>query len=344
MPSRIGRALLGAGAASLGAVAATLIGPASAVPAASAAAPVLSATATPAELTLGATLTVSGTLLQAGEALPSATVSLQADSYPFRGYATIARQRTAADGSFSFAGMRPDRNTRLRVVLEGAGAAVPAAEPALSSGQLTVIVDPRVAINARRLGPGATRLSIRIRHTPLGGSAPVPTRWFLAARGSHDFRLAAETSSRELSAGVTYASATIDPPSRRFAYRVCLNPGWEGAMGPPASHRPCPAHELSERGGTIPAAFQGEGTGTPVAAYPSSGAIAARRRATSTARAGSTSLAVLDSAGRAERGAPARALRDRERGQGDDARGLPADAQRRAPRPRRSRHARCCIR
>lgn len=287
-------ALLGAGAAALGAFVLTLLSPASAAPAA--VTPVLSAVATPAELTLGAAMTVTGTLVEAGNAVPAAVVALQADSYPFRGYATVTRQRTAADGSFSFTGLAPDRNTRLRVVLEGSTAAVPVGEPTVGSRQLTVIVDPSVAINARRLAPGATRLSIRVRHTPLGGSAAVLTRWYVAARGTREFRLAATTSSRELSAGVTYASATIDPPSKRFSYRVCMNPGWERAMGPPASHAPCPDHPLTELANAPASAFQGEGSGTPVAQYPSPGAIAAATRYLDS-RAGSTSLAVLNSAG-----------------------------------------------
>jgi len=244
----------------------------------------------------GFEVTVAGTLVEAENPVPAAVVALQADSYPFRGYATIARQATAVDGSFSFTGIRPDRNTRLRVVLGGSTAAAPAQAPVLASQQLSVIVDPSVAINARRVGPGATRLSVRIRHAPLEGSAPVRTRWFVAPGGTHDFRLAAVTSSRELGAGVTYASATIDPPSKRFAYRVCLNPRWERAMGPAASHRPCPAHEFTERSGAAPPAFQGEGSGTPVAAYPSSGAIAAATHYLDS-RAGSTSFAVVNSTG-----------------------------------------------
>ncbi|MCW3018074.1 MAG: hypothetical protein JWN10_382 [Solirubrobacterales bacterium] len=273
----------------------TLIGPAGAAPAAPVA-PVLSASVAPDELTLGAAVAVTGTLVEAGNAMPAAVAALQADSYPFRGYATVARQRTAADGSFSFTGIRPDRNTRLRVVLERPTVAVPAQAPVIASDQLPVIVDPRVAINARRLGPGATRLSVRIRHAQLGGSAPVITRWYVAARGAHDFRLAARSPSRELAAGLTDASATIDPPAKHFLYRVCLNPRWEQAMGPPASHDPCPGHGFTERSGAVAPAFQGEASGTPVAAYPSAGAIAAATRYLD-ARAGRTSFALVNSAG-----------------------------------------------
>jgi hypothetical protein len=54
------------------------------------------------------------------------------------------------------------------------------------------------------------------------------------------FRLAAVTRARESSPGVTYASVIVDPPSKRFVYRVCLNPRWDKAMGPADAHRRCP--------------------------------------------------------------------------------------------------------
>jgi hypothetical protein len=252
-------------------------------------APVLSATVTPGELPFGAGLTVTGSLADAGHGVGAAPLALQADPYPFRRFATVARLTTVPDGSFSFVGIRLDRNTRVRVVLEGSSG--------VASPQLPVIVDPTVAINARSLGPGQTHLSVRVRHTPYGGSASVSAWWFVAARGTRVFRLAVVTSTRELSPGLTYASATVYPPSKRFLYRVCLNPTWERAMGPPAAHGPCPEHDFTvRREATSALEYQGEGRGTPLAAYPSPGAIAA---ATSflDARAGRTSFAVLDSKG-----------------------------------------------
>jgi hypothetical protein len=198
---------------------------------------VLSAAVTPGELSYGAALTVSGHLMDAGQGAGAAPLALQADSYPFRGFATVARLSTAPDGSFAFAGVRPDRNTRLRVVVEGA--------PSATSPVLGVIVDPNAATNARSLGPGRTRLSLLLRHTPAAVSASPRARWFLAARGTHLFRLAALTPTHELSPSATYASATVDPPSKQFVYRVCLNPTWEYAMGAPATHGPCPQHDFS---------------------------------------------------------------------------------------------------
>jgi hypothetical protein len=200
---------------------------------------VLSASAAPAELTIGGSVTVSGILTNAGHGVPGATLALQSEAYPFRGFATVAHLTSAPDGRFSFAAIRPDRNTRLRVLAEGTMVA--------TSPELPVVVDPAIAINARRLGPGATRLSIRARHTVATGSQPVSAWWYAAPRGTSLFRLTAVTPTRELTPGVTYASAIVNPPAKRFVYRVCLNPSWERAMGPPAAHGPCPQHDFKVR-------------------------------------------------------------------------------------------------
>jgi hypothetical protein len=203
-----------------------------------AAAPELSASLSSGELTFGAALTISGRASEEGRGLGGLALALQADAYPFRGFKTVARLASNADGSYTFAGVvKPDRNTHLRVVSEGS--------PAASSAPLAVAVEPAVAINAASLGVGRTRLSIRIAHTLQGGSGSISARWFVAARGTRVFRLAAVTTTRELSSGLTYASATIDPPAKRFAYRVCLNPPWEAAMGAPSSHGRCPERDYT---------------------------------------------------------------------------------------------------
>lgn len=245
--------------------------------------PELSASLTPSELSYGGALSVSGRLVDGGQGVAGTALTLQADAYPFGSYASVARLTTGPDGGFTFPGVKPDRNTRLRVVEEGT--------PAAASPVLTAIVDPRTAINAISLGPGVERLSMRVSHTPKGRSAPVSALWFVAVHGSPVFHLAAATTTRELSPGLAYASATIDPPSKRFTYRVCFNPTWEHAMGAAAAHHHCRASTARAFD------YQGEGQGTPLAAYPSAGAIAAATRFLD-ARAGRTSFAVVDSRGR----------------------------------------------
>ena len=155
----------------------------------SGAAPEIGATVSPAEIALGQGVTVSG-VLPAPSSAPSTALALQADPYPYRGYTTVARTRASPAGAFSFTAVRPDSDTRLRVVLESA--------PAIESAQLAVTVDPRVALAARGLGPGATRLSIRVTHTLHGGAGTSLAWWYLRASGSRVFRLAATTDTREL--------------------------------------------------------------------------------------------------------------------------------------------------
>ena len=193
---------------------------------------VLSASDSPSELAYGGALTVSGRLAETGQSVGAIPLTLQADPYPYRGFSTVGHAQSEPDGSFTFVGVRPDRNTRLRVL---AGTS-----PAVASTPLAVTVDPAAAVKVRTLGPGMTRLTLRVHHTRYPRSAPVTAWWFLAARGTRVFRLAAVTSTRELSPELTFAVATVDPPSARFAYRVCLNEGWERAMGPPTTHRSCP--------------------------------------------------------------------------------------------------------
>ncbi|HEY4895593.1 MAG TPA: hypothetical protein VII01_05850 [Solirubrobacteraceae bacterium] len=192
----------------------------------------ISATATPAEMTIGSETSVSGTISEGAGPLAGAALALQSDGYPFGEYTTIARQASAPDGRFSFTGLRLDRNTRLRVVLESS--------PAVVSERVPVIVDPSVALSTRTLGPGRTRLSIRVGHTVNAGSTRTSVAWFVAARGTRLFHLADSTPMREIARGVSYASTIVDPPAAHFVYRACLNPGWEHAMGARAAHGRCP--------------------------------------------------------------------------------------------------------
>jgi hypothetical protein len=194
--------------------------------------PELTTSLAPAELTLGAVLSVTGRLTSGGQGLPGVPLALQSDPYPFRRFAPVVHVTSSADGSFSFPAIRPDRNTRLRVVSEGS--------TAVSGPALVATVDPKVSSRARSLGPGRVGLTLRVRHAITGNARSVSARWFLAARASRVFRLAAVTATRELAPGVTYASVVVDPPARRFVYRICMNPPWEKAMGLPATHRRCP--------------------------------------------------------------------------------------------------------
>ena len=251
-------------------------------------APGVSASLSPAEVTYGSTVTLSGRA--EGPPWPAALV-VQANAYPYRAWHVIAAVPGSPDGSFTFTGLRLERNTRLRVVSE-------AATPARSA-TLAVVVDPAVALSASMPAPGRTRLGVRLTHSPQlhlrGGRA----MWFVAPPGGRRFAPAAATPLREIAAGSAYAAATVSPPSRSFYFRVCLDPGWGSAMGPGgAPARRCRGGDLEARPGSPrPLEYEGRARGIPLAPYPSGPSIASAARFLAT-RAGRTAFAIVDSTGR----------------------------------------------
>ncbi|MHB8531668.1 MAG: serine hydrolase [Solirubrobacteraceae bacterium] len=268
-----------------------------AAPAVAAPAVSILAAAQPAELTIGRALTVNGRELEGAAPLAGRPLVLQSAPYPYTSFAAIAHTSTAADGSFSFDRVTLGLNSRLRVLAQAPAAGV--------SATLQVIVDPAVALASRSLGPGRVRLSVRVVHGREAGGAAGKAHWYLAPRGSRRYTPAGSTPLRESATGVSRASTIVNPPSRRFSYRVCLNPGWEAAMGPPGAHGACPDHPFTLAPSShtararAKAAFEygGEGRGTPLPPFPSQHAIAAAERWLDS-RAGATGMAVLDSGGR----------------------------------------------
>ncbi|HWJ51241.1 MAG TPA: serine hydrolase [Solirubrobacteraceae bacterium] len=146
------------------------------------------------------------------------------------------------------------------------------------------------AVGVHDLGPGHTRIAVRLEHAVQARRvAPSQVSWFVRPRGKYAFALAAVTSTRELSPGLTYASAIFDPPARRFVYRICLSPSWARGTRLSKGRHGCP------RGTTLE--YEGKGRGRPAEPYPSADAIAAASSFLAS-RAGRTSFAVVDSTGR----------------------------------------------
>jgi hypothetical protein len=236
-------------------------------------------TVQPATTVLGGQTTVAGAVEQGSAPVPGATLVLRGDPYPFKDPRTLASTVSAADGSFHFAPLSLTRNTHLQVLAGGTAVA--------ASQTIEATVAPRPALAVHDLGPGRVRLSLRLAHAPGLRSPSVSARWYLAAPGQ-GFQQAAVTSTSELPGAVTYTTATVDPPARRFRYRVCLVPAWMGAMGPPRQGGACPSAGLL---------YSGQGSGQPLPPFPSTAAVAAAARFLA-GRAGRTSFAILDSSGR----------------------------------------------
>ncbi|HEU0318080.1 MAG TPA: hypothetical protein VFR49_12165, partial [Solirubrobacteraceae bacterium] len=104
----------------------------------------------------------------------------------------------------------------------------------------TVYVDVPATLHSYDRGPGRAMLTLISHHSAYFRWIGVPTYWYVAPRGSPRFQLAAVTRTRELRPGVTYATATVDPPATRFVFRVCFNGAGEAGAGPPVRHHPCP--------------------------------------------------------------------------------------------------------
>ncbi|MGI8802339.1 MAG: hypothetical protein ACR2KV_09235 [Solirubrobacteraceae bacterium] len=193
--------------------------------------------ARPAEIRSGATTVLTGTLrADSGAAVGGAPLELQADPYPYRRYFDAAHTSTAPDGSFGFGTVRPDRNTRYRV-RSAAGFSRP----------LFVYVDVPATLRSFDHGPGRAMLTMVSRHSAFFHWIGVPTYWYVARRGSRSFHLAAVSRTRELRPGLTYATATVDPPTVHFDFRVCFNPTGEAGAGSPAFHSPCPHRDFLAR-------------------------------------------------------------------------------------------------
>jgi hypothetical protein len=252
--------------------------------------PSVTASVSSPEPVFGSMVTVSGSVSTGGLPEPDAAVTLQSNAYPYRGYVDVARALADSNGAYTFVPQRADRDTRLRVLLEGSS-------PATTSKGLTITVDSSVSVQSHSLGAGRTRLNVRIGHTSRAGARPVSVWWFTAPHGSNAFRLAAVTPSHDVSAQETSLAATVDPPAPQFDYVACMNPPWEHAMGGPGTQGNCP-HADFRRSASSPG-YAGTGSGTPRAGYPSAAAISSAISYLN-GRQGQTSLAVVTSAGRLE--------------------------------------------
>ncbi len=209
-------------------------------PAPAPAGPSLALVAAPRQIHSGGTTGLTGVLLDPrGARLAGAGVELQVDPFPYRGFFDAAHTTTAADGSYGFPGLHPDRNTRYRV-----------RSPVGLSRVSVVYVDAPGILHAYDRGPGRTMLTMLSYHSAFFRWVGVPTYWYVAPLGRRDFRLAAVTRTRELKPGVTYATATVDPPARRFTFRVCFNAAGEAGSGPPAGHPRCPHGDFRARPAT----------------------------------------------------------------------------------------------
>jgi hypothetical protein len=235
----------------------------------------ITATAVPAEIEFRATTSVAGTLRgPTGVGEGGRVVALAIDQYPYAGYRTAEHATTAPDGSYSFRGLLPDRDTRYEVYS--------AADPSVVSRQVTVIVDTPVRTQVTTLHGGELTITATAEHSRAFDWNDRPARWYVSTNGGRTSTLVAHSTTREVTAGETRLSATFYPPTGRFTYRVCFTAGGTAGLG--AASTP-PGCQVS-----------GTAVGHPAPAVPSSADIASAEEFLD-GRAGQTGFAVIDSHG-----------------------------------------------
>jgi hypothetical protein len=252
-----------------------------------AAAPTLTATASSPEIRYGKDVAIVGSLRDADQPQPGQPVELQADAYPFGGYAHAAFGMTGENGSYAFT-VTPDRNTRYRVVTPGARVT------------LRVLVDELVRVRTKALPLGRVRVSVRSRH-------PADLRWgarrafWFVAQGRDRFRRVGAARRTHQARGVTSAAATLAiERAGRFRFEVCFAAPGAAALGPPLAHARCRHRAVDGRpdlGRFAKSLTHFEGRGFAPAGFPLARRVAAASRYLGR-RAGRTGFAVVDSEGR----------------------------------------------
>jgi hypothetical protein len=250
------------------------------------AAPVLTATAARAEISYKHSTSISGTLKdESGLPLPGQTIELQSDPYPFKSFAQEASGVTGADGSYSFT-VKPDRNTRYRVVATGA------------SARTKVLVDELLRVRSKALPLGHVRVTVTSTH-------PGDLRWggrsafWSIAQGRGRLRRAARTRTHQRRGVTTATASLLIPRAGRFRFLVCFSASNDRALGPPTAHAHCNHAAV----GSHPDLSHGKsithlvGTAVAPAGYPLAPGVGAAARYLR-GRRGFTAFAVVDSEGR----------------------------------------------
>jgi hypothetical protein len=250
------------------------------VSAAIVASPGITAGAAPAEFEFRASTAISGTLSgPGGIGEAGQSVALLRDAYPYAGYQTIEHATTAADGSYVFGGLVPDRDTRYEVE--------EANTPGVLSAPVAVVVDTPAVVQVMTLAHGEVTISVTADHSRAFDWNDRSASWYVSTDDGVESTLVAQTLTHETEPGTTRVAATFYPPSGTFTYRVCFTAPGAAGLGPEG---------LSPPGGATPCEATGTSVGHPSPAVPDAAAIAAAERFLD-GREGRTAFAVVDTHG-----------------------------------------------
>lgn len=186
----------------------------------------ITATASKSEIVYGESITISGTV---ANGVPGQTVELQRAPYPYDAFTSVGTTTTGPDGSYSFADVKPDRNSRYQVVSPGATASPP----------LQIVVDEKLSSEVDYVSAGRVRIRIRSEHPPDLAWGDQKAYWYMAAGSSKTFKRVRRNRTKQGSAGATKLSATFKVPAGKFRFFECFSPPDADAMGAPGVHAAC---------------------------------------------------------------------------------------------------------
>jgi hypothetical protein len=220
-----------------------------------------------------------------GKATPGQPVQLEAKPDGSSFSVVDTQPADPGDGSFSFAGLAPDRNTTYRV-----------SSPVDERKTVRVIVNEKLTVRLTPLGLGRMRLKLVSQH-------PSDLKWgkrrvyVFVAQGSSRYRLVARDRTSQ-SGKVTRLTADF-PVADAGTFKVfeCFSAPTGSALGASDQHVSCPHHSFVPKKHPHRSIQAFEKTGIAPVGYPSPKRIAAAARYEG-ARAGFTSFAVVDSEGR----------------------------------------------
>jgi hypothetical protein len=134
-----------------------------------------------AAVSLGASTTVHGQVLDGGSPASGVTVRLQIDRFPFSAFSNGPKSQTDAQGRYSFT-VSPTLNTRYRATVPGA-----------VSTRVTAVVVTHQGHWSYRAPSNVVTVHVKIHYPPSVHEAGHPVYWYLALNGSRTARFKTTT-------------------------------------------------------------------------------------------------------------------------------------------------------
>jgi hypothetical protein len=280
---------------SMGVLAAATIGALVLVaPGASAAAsPSITASADRSAITFGDSITISGQASD-GTAPYSGPVELQAKPFGEAVWTAEGTTTPSATGSYSFPGVKPDRNARYRVVYPPSPTLAIATSP-----DVPVTVDEKLTSDLTYLPLGEVRVKISSQHPKDIAWGGRDVYWFVAEGTSDRFRLVDKTQTKQGTGGITKLSARFPVDAGKFRFMACFSAKERQAFGVPSSHRRCHHRDFTGPSKTPhpKAASDFWGSGSSPYGFPLPSHVRSARNYL-LGRRGVNAFAVIDSQGR----------------------------------------------